>query len=1795
MNRSQNQFRQGLFFGERYQMDALISEGGRGDVYLCHDRSEAKTRLVAKVFACLPTESRELDSLGRELSFLRRIRHPNLARIMDFGILGKTKELFVIEEYIEGKDLYSGTEDIDAPELLKLISGLARTIHYLHARGIIHGDLKPSNLILSEAPGSWEGTRLKLLNVGLENWAPNSRQNFGNSSLAFTAPEILMGGQSSRSSDLYSLGIMIYLLLARRLPFEDEDPGFLAQKHLQGSIDLRPIERLKNGIPLSQLISRLLDKDPAKRPSTAEKAIQPIRNIIGRDSSEADLSGLESQFSGNRLIGRDKEMTILKDCARRVRGNGRGWTVFITGEAGSGKTRCMDELRSWALLNGWRVVEGACRIREEGSYSPYRQILERATPIQGEELFRFGDGAHVAASGAFDISLEYAAGQFRDLLTRELVRRVSDRPTLLLLHDFHWADESTGAVLDYLCSDIQAHPVLMCVSFRSGEKSNAAIEKVVELSIRQQRGQVVALDPLTQENVAELVSLMTADPRLKETLGSWIFRSVGGNPFFLEEMLKHLVELNLLQREGGRWEWAEENLNNLEAPASVGAVLHRRIEQLSSAASELAGWLSLFNRAVSIDLLFSTIAWNASDISEALNELSRRQMVRIETNDKERTVEFRHALISEVIRGALHGKRLRKMHRRIAEVLERESAAEKNLQELTLHCIQGWLGEKAVRYAMSLAAQARSEFAHEDALRCFEYIFRDRSGLTREDLCRAAIDASDTMFALGRPKTAMLLLKSEMSRSRTIGAELKAQMLIQLAFAYRYLGDFSEQQACCRKGLRLFRKHSGQETNTTKAMLLAELAFGAMMQSHPRRGLPFLDRALQSISGCNDVLLTGRIQILAAFIHRITGNLNEALISCKKAQSALNFSNEPHMLCSALSTFAIILMALGRYPLALEKHREAVLLSEKNRSITIRSQVLANLAECLCRMGRIQEALKTAELAEKSVSGFNNPVISSAFHAILAEIKLAADDYRGAGEVIKLLSKESGHKPALHTVGHSHFIAASYYFNLGLFDEALKNIECLSRNQTREAHFYEYELTEALRARILYERGSIRDAMNCLYSLDRSVTKKRWPYHMCIVKLHLGELFIKQQEAEPAAKYAGNALRLATAMDSIALISKARLLLGRIYAMKSRSASAITAESTDGEAILMEKAFRELEMSYRLIESNGHGETALRAQYEMCILYEKISRPGDCFFHAKQAYERICSLESQMPLELFSSYYSVFDRARIKSDLVRILDADKEPNPGAAMVELHDDEKSRILLRVSATVNSIQELDPLLEAILDQLISAMGMQRALVYLKDELTGKLQLAKGRDDKRKSLEYVEAVNQSLLEEVCRQGNPIISANLHDDPRVLPGSVGRALCSPLKTAGRVIGLLYADHSKPVGGLSESTINLFAAFCNLSAISINNALAHQQLLKEKKELEQFLIQVREDYDEIVGKSAGVEALRNRIGMAAASPLGILIIGESGTGKELIARAIHRTGRRKSEAFLPLDCGSLSDSLVEAELFGYRKGSFTGAAENRQGLLEAAQGGTVFLDEISNLPFRLQAKLLRVLEEREVRRIGETVQRKIDIQVVAATNRDLLDEIRLGRFREDLYYRLNQMEIRVPPLRERLEDIPMLIQCFLEKIAESEGGRFKRFSQDAMVLLSNYEYPGNIRELKNMVANSYYSTTGSVIGTKELPPEIRRESAVNSLSESNSAGRIYREILETRGNFEEMIQKPFLKHQMSVSALRRIVQLALKDSGGRYREAFTLLGVPEKRYAVTLQFLKRNKCYWDFRPFRRK
>ena len=255
-----------------------------------------------------------------------------------------------------------------------------------------------------------------------------------------------------------------------------------------------------------------------------------------------------------------------------------------------------------------------------------------------------------------------------------------------------------------------------------------------------------------------------------------------------------------------------------------------------------------------------------------------------------------------------------------------------------------------------------------------------------------------------------------------------------------------------------------------------------------------------------------------------------------------------------------------------------------------------------------------------------------------------------------------------------------------------------------------------------------------------------------------------------------------------------------------------------------------------------------------------------------------------------------------------------------------------------------------------------------------------------------------------------------------------------------------------------------------------------------------------------IIGDSQGIRDVFDIVGKAAASNSTVMVFGESGTGKELVARALHQNSERKDKPFIAVNCGAIPHELLESELFGYEKGAFTGASQTRIGRLELANGGTIFLDEIGDMPVALQVKLLRVLAEREIDRLGGTKSVKIDVRFITATHRNLEEAIKDGKFREDLYYRLNIIPIVVPPLRDRKSDIPLLIQYFLSQCSGIQGKQLKNIDDEAVKMLVNYSWPGNIRELGNFIERMVVLSVGSTITLRDLPEKVLGERPRESL-----------------------------------------------------------------------------------------
>ena len=350
-----------------------------------------------------------------------------------------------------------------------------------------------------------------------------------------------------------------------------------------------------------------------------------------------------------------------------------------------------------------------------------------------------------------------------------------------------------------------------------------------------------------------------------------------------------------------------------------------------------------------------------------------------------------------------------------------------------------------------------------------------------------------------------------------------------------------------------------------------------------------------------------------------------------------------------------------------------------------------------------------------------------------------------------------------------------------------------------------------------------------------------------------------------------------------------------------------------------------------------------------------------------------------------------------------------------------------------------------------------------------------------------------------------------------------------------------------------------------------------------------------------LIGNSRVIQTLRDDIRSAARTDAKVLITGESGVGKEIVSRLIHADGARASYPLITVNCAAITETLLESELFGHERGSFTGAFRDRVGVLEMAHRGTVFMDEIGETSPRMQSLLLRFLESGEIQRVGATRSNgRVDVRVIAATNRDLLSAVAARTFREDLYYRLNVIHLTVPPLRDRVEDIALLLEHFMEVFAKEYSTPRIRFAPDAWAMLLAYNWPGNVRELKNLVERLTVrgSESASALTVGELPAEVRRmpkasPAAAAAPARITVAESLYQQIIHGRQSFWTVVYGPFMSRDLTRDDLRTLVGMGLQQTSGSYRVLVEMFNMPAADYKRFLNFLRKHQCHMPFQQFR--
>jgi len=424
-----------------------------------------------------------------------------------------------------------------------------------------------------------------------------------------------------------------------------------------------------------------------------------------------------------------------------------------------------------------------------------------------------------------------------------------------------------------------------------------------------------------------------------------------------------------------------------------------------------------------------------------------------------------------------------------------------------------------------------------------------------------------------------------------------------------------------------------------------------------------------------------------------------------------------------------------------------------------------------------------------------------------------------------------------------------------------------------------------------------------------------------------------------------------------------------------------------------------------------------------------------------------------------------------------------------------DHQRLMLLYDFGKAVNShLEDQDEMLDEVMNAALKTLEAERGFIALVDENTGELACELVRSETGSGLSEKLEVSRTIVHKVLNEGVSIMTVNAQEDAQfdkaksIREYNIRSAVCAPLLFREEILGVVYLDNRGSAGTFSQDDQMFLIALCHQAGVALGNARLHRRVVQENVWLENTL----KPKFQILGESEKMKRVFDTIKKVAPTDITVLVQGETGTGKELVAKAIHTLSSRREFAFVPVNCAAIPRELIESELFGHEKGAFTGATSAREGKFQSAHGGTIFLDEIGDMSLDLQAKILRILEDRELQRVGGSKSIPVDVRIITATNRDLVKAVEEGTFREDLFYRLNVVAVKLPPLRERKKDIIPLVEYFI-------AGRVKKISSKAKRLMEAYDWPGNVRELRNCVDRAVVLGDGKVIQPEDLPYTFRK------------------------------------------------------------------------------------------------
>jgi len=1661
----------------QYRVIESLGAGGMGEVFKVVDINDESIKAL-KILR--PGLISQLEQFKEEFKILTQLHHPYLVNVYNFGIDAENHPYYTMD-FMPGDDIKAKSADYGLEDFYRLSLMALSALDYIHSRNIIHGDLKPSNILFDELGN------LRLVDFGLAVHLQSDKQPRSSGTLEFTPPEIIKHGSLSACSDLYSLGLVFYELLFNRALLQGTTSQMLSYK-LEKSIELPEFPEEKGGRNLHDVINRLLENDPDKRYQTAGEVSRIIERLYhagepgqAADYDKSSVSVLSDTsrdyFERASFCGRKDEFNRLKTAFEKL-ADGESAVFHITGESGVGKSRLAEQFKYSIQMEGCHFIQAACSSGDGNPLVSVRKLIEQIFILfdpdyklfnaLGDEVRRLFPEIFPGVRGEQDVNRGKQRLYYN--LQKYFQQIGSENRLALLIEDIQWADNQT----------IEFINIISRATKTAGDANGNGFLLILTSEIVPEKptwefidfADAIVLKPADKELWDEFLYNLFGDFKPPRDFSEKLYHETGGNFFFVEELLKSLADGKALFRSGGFWKLQTEKLTGFPLPKSVKESIGRRLSRLDFS------YLAIVEQAAVMDSLFKPedllklSGYSKADM-KLLDELILLRVFHRQNGD----LQFLHNQVKEVAYESLSRFKRVQLHRKTALHFEVKKAKPEFLARQFLAA-----GEKtkSYHYLCQSAENAAGIFGWDQAAKYYEQILSlipdwpEAPKSARFEALKG--QARSLMFI--NPKAADKLFPQiliEVNKTDNISKNRFSALILQ-AENYQHLGDNEQALELYENAINI-----GDEYKDFKGW--SNLMGEAFM------GLGWVQSKL------------GKFELAG-----------------KSYFKALDyFIENPERMCRVLSYIGIVYARKGDLDGALDYYNRSLKVCRDNDYKWPAMQLYGNIGNVYNARSDYQKALEyykmslaiALEISDRRIEGINLLNIGHSYN-LLGQNNKALDYFQRALQIQKSIGDRSS-----EAVNYNNL--AEIYFNLGqfkkAFDYATKGIELAGQikeprvelanlkgladvylaigdldnasEHIRQALTLAENINDdqqknwalAIKAEIQFEKGNTIDSEKILFDVlatnpEDTGLKARLLLAKSLIKLKIGDL--------PAAEHY---LSKISELDLPLSFKSSFHHLKAVYMMKTSKNRQDLIKAETGAITALEYA-------------DKFGPSGKKPGYLITLAMIKKN--------LNEKYQAYISRAINLASGSCAGWPDQIQRNFLAK--IKITEDQDYKKPSFEFVEEDPMEKSNreqrleTLFEVAKTVNSIHELDPLLNRVMDLMLENLNADRGFIMLKDS-SDNLEPMVARNLDRENIIGEDTISRSTIDDVFTSGQPLLmNRTLSDETEresVVDFQITSIMCAPLKAKDLVTGIVYIDSRASKQVFDNDDLEFLLSFCNLAAIAIENArltgrLADRNVYLQKQVEKSF------SFMNIIGRSSPMQKVFRMAESVAGTDATVVLAGESGTGKEILARAIHFSGPRKKGRFIPIDCGSLPESLLESELFGHKKGSFTGAISDRIGLFEEADKGTVFLDEITNTSKNFQVKLLRVLQEGVFRPVGDVKSRSIDVRILAATNKDLKEEVAAGNFREDLYYRLNVVNISLPALRERKEDIPVLADYFLENIYKKMKIPKKSITSKAIDFLVNFHWPGNVRQLENIIERMVIFSKGDFIDVADLPQEIK-------------------------------------------------------------------------------------------------